>query len=66
MLYIRQNNGQVIVSSNDLGPIVGILAIVLMIISILAVFIRVTTKFVRARSLDSEEYLILLAVVRSL
>ena len=66
MLSARQSPGQTVISSHNLGPVLAIVSIFLVIVSFLAVSIRVGTRLIKSHSISHEEYLIILATVRLL
>ena len=54
---------QVHITSDNLGPVVVIVAILMIIVAFFAVFTRVTAKLVKTRSLNVDEQLIIASLV---
>ena len=61
-LLIREY--QVHISTSNIGPVVGIVAIILIAISVLGVIARITTKLLLIRRLHLDDGMILFAFVR--
>ena len=72
MLLPRQSDAasppplnQVHITPDNLGPVVVIVAILMIIVSFFAVFTRVTAKLMKTRSLNVDEQLIIASLVGS-